>query len=569
MRTRRLIVLLLAVSAIVIAFATAALVADRGAGQPPPAQPPGLGDFWSGRAALVLDKKWTSSSLDIPVGGAVGGAHIEVVGDTWYLFNRRTYEEGCPPGGPQPNQLGTDVRASSDRGAHWGAAVTILPPTPGTAWSCAATDGDAVYDASTTTWRYLFQCVGAGRTWDGCYAERHDPSPLGPFSAPSPEANPVITPGELWGRICGDVGDKCRSGGGRRIGDEGTFDVFEFDGQGWWVGFHGYDGKRGYRGIARTTTFQRGSWEVDGAAGTPSDAVITARDAAAWRENWRPGGPIGPGAGSILKEGAWYYQLAEVPDINLHCTPGQSWDLGLFRTLRLSSSAWEQFPGENPVVYSSRAPDAGGQVPGCNVPYPRLFVDPATGVTYLMHGRRSSDPAYDGIYLYRLEWDRNLLANGSFWSADAAGWATLAGTSTQLSVQRTPDQSPDGTPYLEFNCGAPACDAGQGLYQEVPADPVLAGGTVAFGGSFRAATGTADMTASLVQLDGTGTVVSDTPVPVTVGGAYADVRGSATIDGRTRQLRLQIVPRSAGTLWADNLYVIPQDGCSAPRYPAC
>jgi hypothetical protein len=186
-----------------------------------------------------------------------------------------------------------------------------------------------------------------------------------------------------------------------------------------------------------------------------------------------------------------------------------------------------------------------------------------------MFGRGSTDPAYDGIYVYRLEWDRNLLSNGSFWSADAAGWAALAGTSTQLSVQRAPDQSPDGTPYLEFSCGAPACDAGQGFDQEVPADPALAGATVAFGGSFRAAAGTADMTASLVQLDGAGTVLGETPVPVTVGGAYADVRGSATIDGRTSRLRLQVYPRSPGTLWADNLYVIPQDGCPAPRYPAC
>jgi hypothetical protein len=563
-------VLLIAIAALVT-VAVVALAADReGEVAAAAGPPPGLGDFWSGQASLVLDSKWTSTSLGLPGGGAASGAHVEVVGTTWYLFNRVTYDQGCEGHGPEVRQLGTQVRSSSDRGAHWDAPVMILTPTPGTAWACTATDGDAVYDPATTTWRYLFQCQDASTSWSGCYAERHDPSPLGPFSAPSPDPNPVIRSGDLWSQICGDPGDQCGAAGrGRRIGDEGTFDVFEFDGQGWWVGFHGYDGAHGYRGIARTTTFQRGDWQVDGADATPSDAVIDARDAASWRESWRRGGPVGAGAGSILKEDPWYYQVAEVPDINLRCTPGQSWDFGLFRTQQLSSTTWEQLPGRNPLVYSSRAPDASGQAPACNVIYPRLFKDPASGLTYLMHGRGSADPAYDAIYLYRLEWDRNLLANGSFWRADAAGWAPLGGTSTQLSVQRAPDQSPDGTPYLEFNCGAPACDAGQGFYQEVPVDPALAGKTVAFGGAFRAATGTGDMTASLVQLDGAGTVVNEASVPVTVGGAYADVRGAATIDGRTRRLRLQVDPRSPGTLWADNLYVIPQDGCSAPRYPAC
>jgi hypothetical protein len=563
-RTRLLILFLFAVA--LAAVAIVALVADRGGVPRPVEAPPGLGDFWSGRAALVLDKKWTSSSLGVPGGGAASGAHVEVVGDTWYLFNRRTYERGCAGHGPEARQLGTQVRASSDRGAHWSAPVTILAPTPGSAWACTATDGDAVYDPSTTTWRYVFQCQGADPSWSGCYAERRDPSPLGPFSAPSPDPNPVIRSGDLWSRICDD-GDECGVGGSQRIGDEGTFNLFDNDGEGWWVGFHGYDGTHAYRGIARTPTFRRGSWQVDGAGGTPLDAVVDARDAASWRESWRPGGPVGAGAGSILREGAWYYQLVEVPDVSLGCKPDQSWDLGLFRTQQLSSTAWAQFPGGNPVVYSAR--DGSGQAPACNVIYPGLFKDPVTGVTYLMYGRGSTDPADDGIYVYRLERNRNLLDNGSFWRADAAGWRALEGTSTQLSAERTPDGSPDGTPYLAFNCGAPACEAGQSFYQDVPTDPALDGETVAFGGSFRADTGTGDLTVSFLQLDVAGAVVDSTSVPVTVGGEYAHVRGTAEIDGRTRRVRFQVYPRSPGNLRADNLYAIPQDGCSHPRYPAC
>ena len=188
--------------------------------------------------------------------------------------------------------------------------------------------------------------------------------------------------------------------------------------------------------------------------------MVDATDAAGWRETWASGGPVGAGAGSVLEQGGWNYQLVEVPDVSLGCTPGQNWDLGLLRSRKLSSTSWQQFPGGNPIVYSSRAPDASGSPIMCNVEYPSLFEDPATGTTYLMHGRLSHDPAYDGVYVYRLEWDRNLLFNGDFWRADAHGWKPQAGTPAQLSVERRPDGSPDGTPYLSFNCGAAGCDGG-------------------------------------------------------------------------------------------------------------
>jgi hypothetical protein len=563
-----LVLVLAALAASTVALVFAAPGVEVGPG--PPDAPPGLGDLWSGRASLVLDKKWTSTSLGRPGGGAYAGSHVEVVGDTWYLFHRRTHEEPCEGHGPGSRRMGTEVRASTDRGATWGPPATVVTPTPGTPWSCAASDGDAVYDAEAGTWHYLFQCQGATGGWHGCHLERRGGSPLGEFTAPVRGANPVIAPGQLWRRICDDPGDDChRAPGQAPIADEGTFNVFGSDGERWWVGFHGWDGSQGFRGIARTSSFRRGDWQVDGAGGTPTDAVLDARDAAGWRESWAPGGPVGAGAASVLEDDGRYYQLAEVPDMSLGCTTGQNWNLGLFRAASLSSTEWEQYPGGNPIVYSSRKPDSTGSVTWCNVEYPGLFEDAATGTTYLMHGRISGDPANDGIYVYRLEWDRNLLFNGDFWRADAHGWKPREDAPAKLSVERDPDGSPDGTPYLSFNCGAPTCDAGRSVYQDVTVEPDLAGDRLAFGGSFRTHAGGGRLDAAVLQLGPAGEVIERTVVAVDATGAYAEARGELEVDPRARRLRFELYPRTPGTLRADNLYLITQDGCQAPRYPAC
>lgn len=541
---------------------------DDGGGAGPPDRPPGLADLWSGEATLVLAKKWTSQGLGSPGQGAYG-AHVEVVGGTWYLFNRFTTDQHCAGQGADVRQMGTQVRASTDEGVTWSAPVPILTPTPGTPWACAATDGDAVYDADSQTWRYLFQCLGDGGAWQGCYAERHDASPLGAFEPAASVPNPVITPGQLWDRICDDAADQCKRAAGQpRIADEGTFNVFPDGGDGWWVGFHGYDGTHGFRGLARTETFRHGDWAVDGEDGTPTDATLDAADASPWREHWHAGGPIGPGAASILEQSGWYYQLAEVPDMNLSCTDGQNWDLGLFRTRDLSNTTWGQWPGGNPIVYSSD-PSPTGAATKCNLVYPSLFADPATGTSYLMYGRVSADPGYDGLYVYRLEWDRNRLRNGDFHTADLQRWSTLPGRSTQVSVERRPDRSPDGTPYVAFNCGAAACDGDEVLYQDVQVRPEDAGRAFAFGGTFRAESGTGQLELNALQLDARGAIVQSTTVPVTAGDAYARARGTFELEPGARSVRVQLTPRTPGTFWADNVYLIPQEGCDGARYPAC
>ena len=78
------------------------------------------------------------------------------------------------------------ARVDATAARRGGRRHAILRPTPGTPWSCAATDGDAVYDADAGTWRYLFQCLGDAPGWHGCYAERRAASPLGAFEPPAP-----------------------------------------------------------------------------------------------------------------------------------------------------------------------------------------------------------------------------------------------------------------------------------------------------------------------------------------------------------------------------------------------
>jgi hypothetical protein len=517
-----------------------------------PQRPPGLGDLWSGRATLALARKWTSASLGMPA-GAYEGARVAVVGRTWYLFDRRRLPGSCVArAGVQP--MGTQVRASHDAGRTWGAPVPAVMPAPGTPWSCAATDGDAVYDRAANRWRYLFPCQGANGGWAGCYTERRGASPLGPFGVPARTTNPVIDSGALWSRICADPGDRCaRAPGAAPIGDEGTFDILPDPAGGWWVSFHGYDGVHGYRGMARTTTFARGDWQVDGAGGTPTDAMLTAADSRGWREDWAGGSAIGPGAASLIGEGGWTYAFVEMPDQNLQCTPGQNWDLGLFRSRTPASTAWAQYPPGNPIVYSSHG---AGQTGGCNVQYPSLFRDPADGSTYVMYGRSSPDRAADALYVYRVTWNRNLLVNADLWRADATGWHAWAGT--QLEVRRDPDGSPDGTPYMAFNCGGGACGSDASVYQDVRIPPGRGGRRVDYAASLRGDTRAGRADVALIQLDADGREIERGGVAATLGTTWRRVGGHVTLDDRTRALRMQLYPRSPGTLRADDLVVLPR-----------
>ena len=196
-----------------------------------------------------------------------------------------------------------------------------------------------------------------------------------------------------------------------QVYDEGTFDIFQFDGTYYWVTFHGAANANstvlGFRGMAKTTDFVH--WVAGNqSADLPQDAVLDRNDAANfnWRENWLSGATrVGAGAGSILFDNGYYYQIAEFPDVGLNCLENQHWDIGMFRSASLTNVNWDQYPGfgdpnhptGNPIIYSSTAIEGQG-IPPCNIQYMHLFKDPNTGITHLEFGRHSIDPNYDGMY---------------------------------------------------------------------------------------------------------------------------------------------------------------------------
>lgn len=504
-----------------------------------------LADYWRGDARWALERKLTGAQLG--QAGLPSGSHMEVQGRRWYLFNRVARPGTCPSGEPR---VGVQVRESRDRGATWSAPALVLDPAPGTAWSCAATDGDAFYDQARDTWLYLFQCKADGGGWNGCYAERAGRSPMGPFATET--ENPVIQSGDLWGAIC-DKGDDCGQG---TVVDEGTFNIFDHDGRYYWISFHGSDGVHGYRGIAKTQDFRRGGYVVDRPnEGVPSDAILDAGDALGFNEQWAAGGPIGAGAGSIVREGDHLYALNEFPDVSLRCTEGQNWDLGIFRSDSTASVAWEPVPQGNPIVASSRAPEANGQPLGCNVIYPTLFRDASTNSWHLMHGRTTTDPTNDGLYIYRLERDTNLLVNGDFASGDNRGWTYLPAGVTKVDLPRLPNGSPDGTSYLAFNCGGPACTPDASVFQDVPIKPGSVGRSFEYGGTLRTDVGEGTLTIAVHQLDAAGAVVHTDAVDLSIGPGFADHVATGAVLSGARRLRYQLYPKTPQTFAADNLFL--------------
>lgn len=520
--------------------------------QPPP--PATLADWWAGHARWKLVRTYTLANTGWPYGYGAG-AHITIANGVWYLFSRRI-DGSVPPycQSQMTTTLSTEVRASMDEGVTWSAPVTIIPATPNTPWECAATDGDAYYDATTTTWHYLFQCLDRNAAWRGCELSRQVADPMGAFSAT--HANPVIQPGALWNQICNDAStDECAQipGGPGRVHDEGTFNVFARDSSGYYfVGFHGFDGTNGYRGIAKTPDFV--TWIAgDPAQGVPSDAIHDKEDAVGWRESWQSGGPIGGGAGSILYENGEWYSIVETGDISLGCIDGQDWDWGASRSPSLMQSEWTPLPAGNPFLYSSKLQERNGKSIACNPAYSRLFRDPS-GTVWLHTTRESVDPRYAGIYLYRLVADDSLLDNGDLWKCDGEGWQKFPLGPTNLAVYRDPNGSSDGNCYLATNCGQSTCQAGQSIYQDVKVSGV-GGKALSFGGMFATDSGTGSFDLAVLELDAQSNIVATHIVHVTAGTTYAPAAGSGTLDAKTATLRYQIYLDDPLTFRCDEMHL--------------
>ncbi len=510
-----------------------------------------LKDYWEQKARWKLIQKLTLANTNWSYGYGAG-AHIKIINGVWYLFSRK-YNWGNKPSYCFINEtMGIEVRKSLDEGKTWSEPTNIIIPQEGNPWECAATDGDAYYNASENKWHYLFQCMGRNGIGNGCHLEKSGLDPMGPFI--ETHANPVIIGKSLWQKICNETSDDCVriSGGLNKVYDEGIFNIFYYDGTYYFVSFHGYDGEKSYRGIAKTKDFI--NWIAgDESQGVPKDTVLDLNDAAGWRETWNNQKPVGFGAGSIFFEDGYYYQISEAMDFNLLCTDGQSWDWGIFRSNSLKSTSWEQFPAGNPIIYSSKYPERNNKPIGCNVGYARLFENPNNHTIYLHFTRESDDRNHSGIYIFQLAPSNNLLQNGNLWKCNAENWQKFPLGPTNLVVYRYPNFSSDSGCYLAINCGASSCQPGQSVYQDVNVDNISSK-NISYGGKFATDEGIGIINLVIHELDGNYRIVNSHQTTLNLNSNYQSVKKNLILKPETKIARFQIYLDSSQTFRADEMF---------------
>jgi len=369
------------------------------------ATPPTLSDYWNHQAYFQFVKKNIMPTLN-PDGSwrsgpsMNGGIDIEVRGNTWYLFHREyNYKDvvsGSACDKPDTLYARVVVRQSTDKGLTWSAGTPILEPADTYYDYCANADGDAYFDASTTTWHYIYQCLNSENgnlVWGLCHATRQNANPVGAWVK---DTNGIVKSGDLWRRIC-LPGTKCNQiSGGNNVADEGTPEFVGKIGDSFYVTFHGYtpSGGYGYRGIASTKDFK--TWAI-----VAPDSIADKYSCANWQIGYDAAGCIGAGAASLIREDPYYYMLVELPDKNLACASGQKWPFGLFRSTALSNVTWDSYP-DNPMVYSSmQHPPDSSECWLCNIQYMRLFHD-ADNTVYLAFLKVWGDGRTTGLYLYKL-----------------------------------------------------------------------------------------------------------------------------------------------------------------------
>ncbi|MCK5798613.1 MAG: hypothetical protein KAI47_15580, partial [Deltaproteobacteria bacterium] len=510
--------------------------------------PATLAEFWHGDARLDLYQRLPGETAQI----------VKVVDGIWYGFSRTLPADATHPAYPAsqlytgpipgcPATCGTVARVSKDKGRTWSAPKMVLPPTPGSAYACCATDGDTYYDRQRQEWSYIFQCMGKDGRWNACVAKRQGPSPMGLFSSAG-IPNPVVTGGSLWGKICDKPTDDCAriSGGVGKVFDEGTFGFIERRDGYFYMKMHGYDGVRGYAGIARSKDLIQ--WEAgDPTHGTPADAIFDRDDASAWRENWIGGSSVGGGASSIVAENGHYYMTVESVDMNLACTPGQNWDVGLLRSSSLTNTRWDQLPAGNPFYYSNHRPEvllpSGKMGPTrCNIQYTGFFQDDVTRQWYFYAARETVKTKPVLIYLYKLNRLDDQLDNGNLWKCTTEAWSRLGTPS--FAVYRDPVRSADYNCFMEFNCGSDGC-VGDSIYQDVPAAG-LQGKRMQFGADFSHASGAGRADLVVHELGSAGQIVQSTGIQANLSKNYQSFSDSFVMRPETKTLRFEIYLSSAG-----------------------
>ena len=427
-----------------------------------PSSPPTLADYWAGGADWVPYAFYPTSVYGPGNSGFGAGDTIRVGPDgAWEWFYRTTIapSSDCTA---SSLQAGTVVRRSTDQGQTWSAEAKVVSPAAGTPWSCAATDGDAVWTGSE--WIYLFQCEtnpadvtdgSWGQLWNVCVFYDTSPDPTKGTWAPLVK-NPVwgdYSGGyDPWNSICTNTTKRC-------VTLAGAPSIFENPGDpGWYfVDFHGID-KRGnlYEGIAKTQNFI--TYLAGSGQDLPDDAIYTKLDSVGWdepEESW-PTGDVGGGGDSIIynPSDGMFYNLAETTN-DAYCTGATISDFGILRADSTSQTVWQQpnLPGrENPIVYGQQQGNSAETYTArCLPAYSKLFIDPRSAKTFMTFVG-GSDAANEGVYVYTLA--RNLLANGTAWRCTtAAPWQLVnpSAPSSDLGISRDEDFSPDGGCYLGFS----------------------------------------------------------------------------------------------------------------------
>lgn len=313
-------------------------------------------ELFGGRAQLSLVRKMPETNA--------GGAWIFVNEGIWYLYDRKplhlpvsTVPDMCKRG--EDTTWGITVRESHDKGLTWSDEKFIVKPTlnPNSADACQVLDGATFFDSETGTWHIWAQCLGSSlpdsnfNRWSMCHYVSHGPTEE--FNRP---INFLSGGGSIWKDICSKPNSGCEV----NVSDEGTPEIlYKKDGY-FYVTFHGFLAPKGYRGMARTKDFV--SFETTG-GNIPQGAFMIDQDA----QSWNPGS-IGPGKGSTIITSQFIYQLIEAPTVDLRCTPGQNWPVGLVRAaLGSGHGSWAP-AADSPLI----RPEAGVS---CGISYANIFVD--------------------------------------------------------------------------------------------------------------------------------------------------------------------------------------------------
>lgn len=535
--------------------------------------PATLAQYWTGEAEWKFEQKltqsnaqsWEMNATPRSIIGFEAGVHMMVVNNETYMISRTAYPgTSCGNAGVQ---IGIVIRKYQESSGIWSSPVELVVPNGDNISGCIATDGDLYYDRPSDTWHLLYQCLGTNFGWSGCYATRKGSDPMGRFTLST--QNPVIKPGDLWSKICknrqGNVCYKLTKG---KVAEEGTFDIIDKIDNWYYIAFHGFDatpGKHyGLRGIAKTRNF------IDFVAGdskqnVPTDAILTLQDAANWRETWQGTGNIGFGAGSTLKEGNFYYMLAESADLSLTCTPGQNWDIGIFRTRSLASNTWNQPNNfKNPILYSQKDIEPGAtKSQPCNPAYTGFFKN-KDGEIYMYSTRISTDPQFYGIYLYKLVTKTNLLTNADFVKCNGTSWTRFNDkniASVQFGVHRLLKESTDGNCVAKINCISSACVSGQSVYQDITLQNNTKPKNIKFGGKIRQSTNNGLVELVLFELAANGSIVKPHKLTINMQNNEWQILDSEriTLDKATRILRLQVYVLGNNQFSMDEMYVIPAE----------